>query len=60
MLSGIKQLKGGIYMLYKNLVKMITRGTYDKEDLVSKMDIYLLNNRITESEYSELTTLMDK
>ncbi len=47
-------------MLYKNLVKMITRGTYDKEDLVSKMDIYLLNNRISESEYTELTALMDK
>lgn len=45
-------------MLYKNLVKMITRGTYDKENLLGKMDIYLLNNRITEVEYNELTTLM--
>ncbi len=45
-------------MLYKNLAKMITRGTYEKEDLLSKMDIYLLNNRITEEQYSELVALM--
>ncbi|MDD3395289.1 MAG: hypothetical protein PHG19_11725 [Anaerotignum sp.] len=45
-------------MIYKNLVKMITRGTYEKEDLLNKMDIYLLNNRITEEQYSELTALM--
>lgn len=47
-------------MLYKNLVKMITRGTFEKEELTSKMDIYLLNNRISESEYTELLSLMDK
>lgn len=45
-------------MLYKNLVKMITRGSYDKEDLLSKMDIYLLNNRITQEQYTELVALM--
>ncbi len=45
-------------MLYKNLVKMITRGSFVKEDLLSKMDIYLLNNRITEEEYNELIALM--
>ncbi|MDD3139756.1 MAG: hypothetical protein PHX08_12385 [Lachnospiraceae bacterium] len=45
-------------MIYKNLVKVITRGTYEKEDLLNKMDIYLLNNRITEEQYSELTALM--
>lgn len=45
-------------MLYKNLVKIITRGTYDKEDLLSKMDIYFLNNRITEEQYTELVALM--
>ncbi len=45
-------------MLYKNLVKMFTRGTYEKEDLQSKMDIYLLNNRITEDQYNELVGLM--
>ena len=47
-----------MYMLYKNLVKMITMGTYEKEDLLSKMDIYLLNNRITEEQYNELVALM--
>jgi hypothetical protein len=45
-------------MLYKNLVKMVTRGSFVKEDLLSKMDIYLLNNRITEEQYSELVALM--
>lgn len=45
-------------MLYKNLIKMITRGTFEKEDLLSKMDMYLLNDRITEAEYNELMALM--
>lgn len=45
-------------MLYKNLEKMITRGAFEKEDLLSKMDMYLLNDRITEAEYNELMALM--
>lgn len=45
-------------MLYKNLVKVITRGTYDKDDLLKKMDIYLLYNRITNEQYEELVALM--
>jgi hypothetical protein len=37
---------------------MITRGTYDKTDMLKKMDVFLLNNRITEEQYNELTVLM--
>ncbi|WP_313528818.1 hypothetical protein [Anaerotignum sp.] len=47
-------------MLYRYLETMITRGRYVKEDLVKKMDFFLLNNRITEAEYTELVALMGK
>lgn len=45
-------------MLYKNLVSMVTRGTYDRESLMGKLDIYLLNNRLTEVQYQEIISLM--
>lgn len=45
-------------MTYRMLKTMLTRGIYDKEDMLKKMDVFLLNNRITEAEYSELTELM--
>ena len=46
-------------MIFTLLKNKITRGTYDKEDLKNKMDVYLLCNRITEEQYNELTVLMD-
>ena len=45
-------------MIYTLLKNKITRGTYDKDDLVNKMDTYLLFNRITEEQYNELMALM--
>ena len=45
-------------MIFTLLKNKITRGTYDKEDLKNKMDVYLLCNRITEEQYNELTVLM--
>ena len=45
-------------MIYTLLKNKITRGTYDKTDLVNKMDTYLLFNRITEEQYNELMALM--
>ncbi len=45
-------------MLFNMMKTMITRGTYDKEDMLKKMDVFLLNNRITEEQYSELIALM--
>ncbi|WMI81853.1 hypothetical protein [Anaerotignum sp. MB30-C6] len=45
-------------MLFDLVKTMITRGTYVKEDMLKKMDVFLLNNRITETEYNDLVTLM--
>ncbi len=45
-------------MIYTLLKNKITRGTYDKADVVNKMDTYLLFNRITQEQYDELMALM--
>ena len=45
-------------MLYKLIEKLITRGSYEKDDMLKKMDVFLLNNRITEDEYTALVALM--
>lgn len=45
-------------MLFNWIKTLITRGTYDKADMLKKMDFFLLNNRLTEAEYSELVALM--
>lgn len=45
-------------MIYTLLKNKITRGTYDKADIINKMDTYLLFNRITEEQYNELMALM--
>ncbi|WP_352399388.1 hypothetical protein [Anaerotignum sp.] len=45
-------------MLFNWIKTMVTRGTYDKQDMLKKMDLFLLNNRLTEAEYTELVTLM--
>ena len=45
-------------MLFDLMKTMITRGTYVKEDMMKKMDVFLLNNRITEEQYTELVGLM--
>ena len=34
------------------------KGTLDKADMTSKLDVFLLNGRITESEYNTLIALM--
>ncbi|MFV0517259.1 MAG: hypothetical protein ACK5MV_07675 [Aminipila sp.] len=42
-----------------NLCKMlITKGNYEKVDMTQKLDVFLLNNRITEVQYNELVGLM--
>ncbi len=45
-------------MIFNLMKTMITRGTYSKEDMMKKMDVFLLNNRITDTEYNELVVLM--
>jgi len=40
--------------------KVIANGTYGtKEEMQIKLDVFLLNNRITQEQYDELTTLLN-
>ena len=41
-------------MTYARLKKLISRGAYDKEDMMNKLDVFLMANRITEEQYQEL------
>jgi len=45
-------------MIYGLCKKVIAKGNYDKEDLLNKIDIYFMNNRITEDQYKELVALI--
>lgn len=45
----------GIYEMCK---KMIVNDKYDKNDLLSKLDVFLLANRISQEQYLELIELM--
>lgn len=45
--------------IYTMLKTKITRGNYDKADLLKKMDVFLLCDRITAEQYEELVKLME-
>lgn len=45
-------------MTYMRIKKLITNGAYDKEDMMKKLDVFLLANRITEEQYQELVGMM--
>ena len=46
-------------MTYKYCKKVIEKGTYgSKEDMLKKLDVFLLNNRITNAEYNELVAML--
>lgn len=38
---------------------LIEKGRYEKEDMLSKLDLFLLGDRITEEEYKNLFTTME-
>ena len=43
-------------LTYKACKSLIERQTYvSKEDMQTKLDIFLLNNRLSQAEYDELT-----
>ena len=46
-------------MTYKVAKMMITNGNYEYDDMLKKLDIFLLGNRITEEQYTELVGLMN-
>ena len=46
-------------MTYDLCKKVIEKGTYGpKEEMLIKLDVFLLNNRITREEYEELVNLL--
>lgn len=46
-------------MTYKNCKKLIENNRYEYEDMLNKLDVFLLANRITTDEYKELIELMN-
>jgi hypothetical protein len=46
-------------MTYKIAKLMITNGNYEQEDMLKKLDIFLLGGRITQDQYTELVGLME-
>ncbi len=46
-------------MTYARLKKLIRRGAYKKEDMLNKLDVFLMANRITEEQYQELVGMME-
>ena len=46
-------------MTYKLCLTVINKGTYGtKEEMLEKLDVFLLNNRITQEQYEELVALL--
>lgn len=47
-------------MTYRLCMTVIRKGTYGTRDsMLEKLDVFLLNNRITREEYNELVSLLD-
>ncbi|MFR5794121.1 MAG: hypothetical protein ACLUI3_00155 [Christensenellales bacterium] len=47
-------------MAYKLMKRIITRGDYDREEMMNKLDAFLAADRITAEQYKELMAMMDK
>ena len=39
--------------------KTDSRGAYEKEDMMNKLDVFLMANRISEEQYQELVGMME-
>lgn len=46
-------------LTYKNCKKLIENGRYEYDDMLNKLDVFLLADRITTEQYKELKDLMD-
>lgn len=46
-------------MTYTYCKRIIQNGNYDKEDVLLKLDVFLLNDRITQDEYNELVAMLN-
>lgn len=47
-------------MTYQRLRKLIVTGNFNRDDMLNKMDVFLMANRITNTEYYELKDLMNE
>ena len=47
-------------MAYKLMKRIITRGGYDRDEVMNKLDAFLAADRITAEQYKELMAMMDK
>lgn len=47
-----------IEMTYKLMKRIITKGGYDRESTMMKLDVFLMADRITPEEYQELVEMM--
>lgn len=45
-------------MTYNLCKRLIENGRYEKVDMTFKLDVFLLNDRITQEQYEELITLL--
>lgn len=45
-------------MTYNMLYKLILKGNYDKEDMLTKLDTFYANGRITQAQYMELLEMV--
>lgn len=46
-------------MTYARIKKIIQSGRYNREDMLGKLDVFLLAGRITIQEYDELAEMME-
>ena len=46
-------------MTYKNCKKLIENNRYEYNDMLEKLDVFLLVNRITTEQYYELVKIME-
>lgn len=46
-------------MTYTYCKKIIENSKYDKTEMMDKLDVFLLNNRITDVQYNELVGMMN-
>ena len=47
-------------MTYIFCKRLIQNGNYEKDDMTLKLDVFLLNNRITQAQYEELVGMMNE
>lgn len=45
-------------MTYARVKKLIENGVYVKEDMLNKLDVFLIAGRITQEQYTQLVALM--